>query len=240
MNMAFNTLKRLEFEARIFVSLGIVAFACVLSFFVVADSPPVVIQFNHFINIAPKSLLTFAYALGAFAMLLASLLRMWAGSVLTPTRVMAFTVQADALKTSGPYRIVRNPIYLADFIAICVFALYLPPVGLLMPGLFFFHYQRLISFEEESLAGSFTKSFQEYLSNTPRLFPSFRSISHVPESVKEFRISSEGFRHNALFVLFIAGFIVAAITHEFIHAVLIGIPGVIDWAIIHTKIGLNK
>jgi len=240
MNMALNRLQQLEFESRIFVSLGIVALTCALSFLVVPDAQPTFLYIGQALAFSDRTVVSLGYSFGAVLMLLVSLLRMWAGSVLTPTRIMAFKVQTDALKTCGPYRIVRNPIYLADFLAVFVFALYLPPVGLLMPALFFFHYQRLISFEEESLAGNFSESFAQYLSNTPRMLPSTRSISHVSEAVKEFRINKEGFRHNALFLLFIPGFAVAAVTHEFNHAILIGLPAVFDWAIIHTKIGRNK
>ncbi len=240
MNIALSKLQQLEFEARIFISLGIVAFICALSFLGGADSQPTVVRVAYAFGFSGQAALTISYTFGATIMALISLLRMWAGSVLTPTRVMAFKVQVTALKTSGPYRIVRNPIYLADFMAMCVFALCLPPIALLMPVLFYVHYRNLISFEEESFNKSFALSVEEYRSNTPRFLPSLKSLTYVREALREFTISREGFRHNALFVLFVPGFAVAAVTHAFIHVILIGLPAVIDWAIIHTKIGRAK
>jgi S-adenosylmethionine-diacylglycerol 3-amino-3-carboxypropyl transferase len=53
-------------------------------------------------------------------------------------------------------------------------------------------------------------------------------------------ISRDGFRHNALYLLFIPGFVVAALSGRLLWAVIIGLPAVIDWAIIHTKIGTAK
>ena len=70
-------------------------------------------------------------------MLSASFLRMWAGSILTSRTIMAFKVQKDLLNTTGPYALARNPIYLADMIALCGFALCLNPVGLALPLLIF-------------------------------------------------------------------------------------------------------
>jgi protein-S-isoprenylcysteine O-methyltransferase Ste14 len=239
MQIALNNLKRLEFEARIFVSFGIVSGVCALSFLVGSDSRPTFVQLLNAFDLLERTALTLGYSCIAVAMLFVSILRMWAGSVLTPVRVMAFKVQADALKTSGPYRIVRNPIYLADFIAMCAFAVCLPPIGLLMPALFFIHYQRLILFEEESLRKQFEASFNEYLADTPRMIPSFKSLRRLCQAKQEFRITMAGFRHNALFILFVAGYVVAACTHQFVHAVVIGLPAVIDWAIIHTKLGLR-
>ncbi|MEE9289031.1 MAG: DUF3419 family protein, partial [Bacteroidota bacterium] len=142
--------------------------------------------------------------------------------------------------TEGPYELVRNPIYLADFWAICGFAMCLPPVGMLLPGLFYVHYLQLIKYEEESLSKQFSRQFRSYVSRVPRLIPSPASLRNVLRSSKDFQVNRDGFRHNALFVLFIPGFILAAFTHEFLHAVLIGLPGVIDWAIIHTRIGISK
>jgi hypothetical protein len=41
-------------------------------------------------------------------------------------------------------------------------------------------------------------------------------------------------------VLFVPGFLVAAYTDNFLHALFIGLPGVVDWAVRHTVIGTRK
>jgi protein-S-isoprenylcysteine O-methyltransferase Ste14 len=240
MQLTAHRLKQWEFEGRIFISLGIVGGICALSFLAFSDSPPVLVLAGNTLGIAASAALTAGYLCLAVLMMLVSLLRIWGGSILTPARVMAFTVQADAFKTTGPYRIVRNPIYLADFIALGAFALCLPLVGLIMPVLFAVHYNRLILFEEESLGREFGRAFSEYRSRTPRLTPTIRSLWQCRAAISDFAITREGVRHNALFLLFVPGFVVAAMTHEFTHALIIGIPGVVDWAIIHTKIGMKR
>jgi len=232
-----------EFEWRIFISLGIVAVACTLS--AVSASDPVIVHLGRLARWDASASLRGGFLALAAVMILASLLRMWAGSELTARRVMAFKVQTDRLTVSGPYLIVRNPIYLADFVAMCAFSLCLSPAGLFMPLLFLLHYTRLITYEEKALG--FHVAYQGYAASVPRLFPSFRSLlpstgappGALHGALSGFRLSTEGIRHNALYILFIPGFVTAAWTGEFIYAACIGLPGVLDWAIIHTRIGIR-
>jgi protein-S-isoprenylcysteine O-methyltransferase Ste14 len=232
-------LKR-EFELRILVSLSIVAGVSALSATAFRESPPVIVLLGALAGADPGLARKAGFLAIAFLMALVSLLRMWAGSELTPRRVMAFKVQTDALRTAGPYLLVRNPIYLADFLAMCGFSCCFPPAGLLMPLLFYLHYARLIRYEEQSLGRGFREEFAAYARSVPRLLPSCRSARTLPASLKQFAITPEGFRHNALYVLFVPGFVAAALTGNFLVAAIIGVPGVADWAIIHTKIGRDR
>ena len=109
-----------------------------------------------------------------------------------------------------------------------------------MPVLFYLHYLSIIRYEEVSLRQRFGCVYAQYLAFVPRLIPTARSLPNVPIAVKEFRITQEGARHNALFVLFVPGFLLAAVTHEFLAAVVVGLPAVVDWAIVHTKIGKKQ
>ncbi len=240
MQLTSNTLLRLEFEARIFVSLSIVAFVCAVSYSVFAESQSLIALVGRALQIPSRTILTTGYVAAAMIMAGVSLFRMWAGGALTPQRVMSFRVRVDALNTAGPYRCVRNPIYLADFIAMCTFALCLPPVGVIMPFLFLVHYNRIIRYEEISLTRRFGKEYEEYSRKVPRLFPRFWELNAIRKALREFTITGESARHNALYLLFVPGFLVSAFTHEFWHAVVIGLPGTIDWAIIHTKIGVRQ
>lgn len=153
---------------------------------------------------------------------------------------MAFQVQDNALRSRGPYHFVRNPIYLADLIAMCGFAICLPAIGTLLPVLFYLHYHQLIRYEETSLEVGFASAYREYASCVPRFIPKIKSIVFLPKYFEEFKINYDGFRYNALYVLFIPGFAVAIFTGQFFHAVIIGLPAVLDWAVNHTKKGLQK
>lgn len=240
MNLAKGVLLKREFEWRIFVSLGIVAGVCALSASAFRESPSVIVLLGTLAGTETGVAKRTGFLALAALMVLVSLLRIWAGSELTPRRVMAFKVQTDVLRTTGPYLLVRNPIYLADFLAMCGFACCLPPAGLIMPLLFYLHYSRLIRYEERSLGIGFREGYDAYVRAVPRLLPSLTSASALPSSLHQFAVTAEGFRHNALYVLFVPGFVVAALTGDFLFAAAIGLPGVADWAIIHTRIGIRQ
>ena len=240
MQFAQGSLQKAEFEARIFVSFGIVVIVCVLSGTVFAGSPSTLVLLGRSFGLAAAAATSFGFQAEALLMIAVSILRMWAGGTLTPQRVMAFRVQVDKLKTAGPYRFVRNPIYLADFVAMCGFSLCLPIAGLLLPVLFYVHYIRLIVYEEASLRQKFGVQFGEYEQKAPRFFPRPASLRECAAASREFHLTREGFRHNALYVFFVPGFLVASATGEFWHAAIIGLPGVLDWAIVHTKLGIKR
>lgn len=238
MENIFERIRRIEFEARIFVSFSIVIFVCVISF---NDSSISLLEKSgNLFGLNNHSSLIIGYSFLAVFFLFISLFRMWSGGLLTPVRVMRFKVQTDALIKNGPYSLVRNPIYLCDWLAICGISLCFPWKGILLPILFYIHYIQIIKYEEKSLLENYGKEFVEYTKSTPRLIPNPKSFVRFLKDKLQFGIDKNGFRYNALFVLFIPGFVIAAINQNFLYAAIIGIPGVIDWAVIHTKIGLNK
>jgi len=240
MNTAIGGLQKWEFEARIFVSFGIVTLMCLFSYATLDPAPTTLVLLARFFSLPETWMFVAGCLVAALILCAVSLLRMWAGSMLTPQRVMSFKVRTDQLSTRGPYLLVRNPIYLADFSAMCVFSLFLPLPGLLMPLLFFLHYQSIVKYEEVSLRERFGATFDVYMQTTPRLLPTWRSARMMPSALSDFTITAGGFRHNALFVLFIPGFLVALQTREFLCVIVIGVPAVLDWAVVHTKLGLKR
>lgn len=240
MNAARHTLLKREFESRIFLSLGIVLAVCAVCALFFPRTPSSIVLAGTLVGAGEEVSRRWGFLFAAGAMVPVSLFRMWGGSELTAPRVMAFRVQVDVLCTAGPYMLVRNPIYLADLCAICLFSLCLPPAALVMPLLFSLHYRRLIAYEELSLAPLFRGKFDRYARTTPRLFPSLTSLGRFPQSLSGFRITREGVRHNSLYVLFIPGFIAAAFTGEFLFAAAIGVPAVADWAVVHTTLGVRR
>lgn len=231
-------IKQLEFEARIFVSFSIVILACVISVVLFKDFEPNYLVIFRLAGIEEYSSMMFLFASALFVII--TLLRMWAGSLLSSKTVMSFKVQSESLIISGPYLLVRNPIYFSDWLALAVLSLFLPISGLLMPVLFYIHYIQLIKYEEESFSKIQPKDYNNYLSSIPRLIPTFKSIFGFIKSNPKIYLNKDGVRHNALFVLFIPGFVVGYFSNSFLYSALIGIPAVIDWAIVHTKIGLPK
>lgn len=228
-----------QFNARIFISFTIVAVVALLAFGVLPSQPALCSAFG----VAAGWGWHGAWIIGCIAAMLllavASFLRIWAGGVLTAQRMMAFPVQTDAFICSGPYRMTRNPIYLADLIAMSAFAIMLPPIGVLLPVLFALHYRGLIRYEEAKLLAAFGSAFAIYCWKVPRLLPSVRGLRPRMTKALRHELTVKGWRHNSLYLLFIPGFVVATYTHQLWNAVLIGLPAVIDWAVVHTKLGLG-
>ncbi|MBM3311543.1 MAG: DUF3419 family protein [Candidatus Aminicenantes bacterium] len=240
--MASMSLKiqKFEFENRIFISFGFVLLVCGLSFSVFAAEPETAVLLGTALGIPARLSLAAGHLAAALLMAAASFLRIWAGSVLTSRRMMSFKVKTDAFCACGPYRLVRHPIYAADYVAFFGFALCLPPVGLLLPVFLFVHYTQLIRYEERSLLGEFGSAYAEYARRTPRLLPHLVRLPRLGEAFGEEGVTRDGLRHNALYLTFIPGFLLAALTGELAWAIILGVPAVVDWAVVHTKIGTAK
>lgn len=233
-------IQKFEFEFRIFISFGLVILISAISFSVFADVPENSVALGGLLGIPASRSCALGFLAAALFAAGASFLRIWSGSVLTSKRMMSFEIKTDALFSSGPYQLVRNPIYLADLIAFTGFALCLPPTGLLLPALLFLHYTQLIAYEEISLRREFGRDYATYQSRVPRLLPGFGSLKRLGAALKDLTVTRDGIRHNALYLLFIPGFVLAAATGKLVWAVAVGLPAVVDWAIVHTKIGVVK
>jgi len=106
---------------------------------------------------------------------LGAALRVWGTAFLGASIVHAGPMQAGAVMAAGPYRYVRNPLYLgAWFFAVSV-AILMPPSGavvfLVAVSLFYF---RLILGEEYFLAKEKGADYLAYRQQVPRLLPSLR------------------------------------------------------------------
>jgi len=138
-NWMAKLLKR-EFEVRLFISFGIVLGVVIPSLSFLSHVPSSAVLCAEFSGLSTPNALTASYVLAAFIMTVASILRMWAGSILTSNTIMSFRAHSDCLMLEGPYQLVRHPIYLSDLIAMAGFSLVLPPLGLLLPLLLNLHY----------------------------------------------------------------------------------------------------
>ena len=79
------------------------------------------------------------------------------------------------LVTNGPYRYVRNPIYLGAFTFIIALALVSSNWFLLVPAVFVITIVYLqINGEEKMLLARFGDEYRAYMKQTPRLVPGFR------------------------------------------------------------------
>jgi protein-S-isoprenylcysteine O-methyltransferase Ste14 len=85
-------------------------------------------------------------------------------------------MHADTVLAAGPYRHVRNPLYMGNWFTAVATSILMPATG----ALFFvaamtFFLLRLIGGEEAHLASEQGAAYQEYRARVPRLMPSLRA-----------------------------------------------------------------
>jgi protein-S-isoprenylcysteine O-methyltransferase Ste14 len=107
--------------------------------------------------------------------LLGAWLRVWGTAYLSAGVVHSSAMHGDQVMAAGPYRYVRNPLYLGSWILSLSIAILMPPSGaavfLVLLAVFYF---RLILGEEVFLAGTIGDAYLEYKKQVPRLVPGLR------------------------------------------------------------------
>jgi hypothetical protein len=116
--------------------------------------------------------LRLVFAGGALLVFLAALLRTWATAYLRTEIVHDMSQHSEALVADGPYRYVRNPLYLANLPLIAGVGVLASRVGFffMVFGMWLFVY-RLILREEAGLLETQGDSYRAYLEAVPRLWP---------------------------------------------------------------------
>jgi protein-S-isoprenylcysteine O-methyltransferase Ste14 len=108
-------------------------------------------------------------------------LRVWGTAYLSAGVVHSGAMHGEQTMAAGPYRHVRNPLYLGSYCMALSIAILMPPSGavvfLVLIGVF---YLRLILGEEAFLAGQIGEPYLDYRKCVPRLVPSLRA--RMPES----------------------------------------------------------
>jgi protein-S-isoprenylcysteine O-methyltransferase Ste14 len=108
-------------------------------------------------------------------------LRVWGTATLGIGTVHHRKMRAGTVTADGPYRYLRNPLYLGTSFMVAAIAILMPPTGafftLVLLSVFQF---RLILGEEAFLASSLGQPYQDYRNGVPRLIPALRS--RVPGS----------------------------------------------------------
>jgi len=103
-------------------------------------------------------------------------LRIWGTAYLGSSIVHSSSMHGNQVMVSGPYRYVRNPLYLGTWLFAIGVSILMPPTGalffLVVMALF---YIRLILGEEAFLGSRLGAPYQEYRQRVPRLFPSPRA-----------------------------------------------------------------
>ena len=113
---------------------------------------------------------------GAVVAALAVLLRISGSAYLGPGAVVHPEMRADGIVASGPYRFVRNPLYLGLWLMVAAMALMMPPTGALLAMLFITIFLfRLTLGEERLLAAQLGDPYRTYQFAVPRFMPRLRT-----------------------------------------------------------------
>ncbi len=113
---------------------------------------------------------------GALAAGLGAVLRVWGAAFLGYDVVHHGQMQAGRVMAAGPYRFVRNPLYLGGWFMMAAISLLMPPTGALFTMvLVTLFYVRLIVGEEAFLSAKIGEPYREFLNVVPRLWPRLRS-----------------------------------------------------------------
>ena len=113
---------------------------------------------------------------GALVAALGAWLRIWGSAWLGHGVVINQNMQGAELMADGPFRYVRNPLYIGMYLWVAALCLMMPAAGALfvliaVPVLIGF----LISGEESFLSARLGAPYQAYLRAVPRLFPRVRT-----------------------------------------------------------------
>lgn len=119
--------------------------------------------------------LRMVFACGALLVFLAALLRTWATAYLRTEIVHDTSQHSEALVADGPYRYVRNPLYLANLPMAAGVGVLASRMGwlFLMAGMWLFCY-RLILREENGLIEAQGEAYRNYMQAVPRFWPALR------------------------------------------------------------------
>lgn len=121
------------------------------------------------------------FAFAALLCILCGVIRTWAAAYLRSAVVHDHALHSEALVADGPFRHVRNPLYLGGVFLAAGIGFLASRTGwfVMTFGLLLFYY-RLIFREEAALDAEQGQSFRNYCAAVPRFFPSLRP--RVPSS----------------------------------------------------------
>jgi protein-S-isoprenylcysteine O-methyltransferase Ste14 len=150
------------------------------------------------------------FAAAAALTVLAALLRTWASAYLRAEVVHDAAVRTERVVADGPYRHVRNPLYLALILLGIAFATLASRLGALVivGGLTLFAY-RLIGREERELERAQGASYTRFRDAVPRLLPALRPRLPASGAAPQWRQAVLG---ELFFWSFAAGLVAFAAT----------------------------
>jgi len=168
------------------------------------------LRYNEVARQSLAVILILLYALTSNANALTAGIGLAAAAVGTVVRLYAsgYIMKNKELARTGPYALVRHPLYTGNILLVLGFALANTSLWALPLALafFWFYYPAAIEYEDRKLSAIFGQDWRDWSNRTPALFPAFSNISGVKSGNWSLKTS---LRRNgefliALFVIFCA------------------------------------
>jgi len=115
-------------------------------------------------------------AVSALIAALGSALRVWGTAYLGTGTVNSIDMKAGRVMADGPYRYVRNPLYIGLWFMVAAMAFIMPATGSLVAMVLITAFlMRLILAEEAFLSGQSGEPYKLYMAAVPRIVPRLRT-----------------------------------------------------------------
>lgn len=167
-------MKATKFEFRHRSLLNLIHFWIAFQLYSV-DHENVVWAFVHWDNSHGVVVARIIFGFGALVLAVAASIRTWAAAYLRSSVVHDTALHTEKLVADGPYRRVRNPLYLGTFLMSVGIGLLASRLGFALLAIgAAVRILRLIGREEAELEAQQGENFREFCRRVPRLFPSLR------------------------------------------------------------------
>jgi protein-S-isoprenylcysteine O-methyltransferase Ste14 len=115
-------------------------------------------------------------AVGAAIAAMGAFLRVWGTAYLGTGTVTSMDMKAGRVVADGPYRYMRNPLYVGLWCMVAAMAFLMPATGAVFAMVFITVFLlRLVLAEEAFLAAQIGEPYKLYLRAVPRIFPRLRT-----------------------------------------------------------------
>jgi protein-S-isoprenylcysteine O-methyltransferase Ste14 len=155
----------------------------------------------------PKLVLWIATAVG----IVGYLLRLWGSSYLTPAIVWSPQARQATLIIDGPFRYVRNPLYLGNVLLAVAIGILAPPIGWVIIVFGNVWFAALLGMHEAAgMRAEYGEAYERYRASVPGLFPRLRPVEREGDAKP---VLGAGLRAEAFSLGFVCGMIAFTLSY---------------------------